>query len=136
MLSLDSAAGVVELVDAHDSKSCSARSVGSSPTTGTTTKKAVLEIQNGFFYAIYLHFVSEINFPRQDKSVPSFTPRRLHFPCLGVKMGVKKITGVTIWVTLNRVPMAHLKKVRNIYYIRWPFNFMVDCSKQDRCTEY
>ena len=28
-------AGVVKLVDALDSKSCSARSVGSSPTTGT-----------------------------------------------------------------------------------------------------
>ena len=29
-------AGVVKLVDALDSKSCSERSVGSSPTTGTT----------------------------------------------------------------------------------------------------
>jgi hypothetical protein len=32
------AARVAELVDAHDSKSCSARSVGSIPSTGTTAK--------------------------------------------------------------------------------------------------
>jgi hypothetical protein len=30
---------VAELVDAHDSKSCSARSVGSIPSTGTTNIK-------------------------------------------------------------------------------------------------
>jgi hypothetical protein len=32
------AARVAELVDAHDSKSCSARSVGSIPSTGTNAK--------------------------------------------------------------------------------------------------
>ena len=40
---------MAELVDAHDSNSCSARSVGSIPTSGTKNKRAAP--QGGFFHA-------------------------------------------------------------------------------------
>jgi len=41
-------AGVAELVDAHDSKSCSARSEGSIPSFGTRMKRPFL-LLNGLF---------------------------------------------------------------------------------------
>jgi hypothetical protein len=44
-------ARVAELVDAHDSKSCSARSGGSIPSTGTT--KA--------FHICSLHLIAQLN---------------------------------------------------------------------------
>ena len=52
-------AGVVKLVDALDSKSCSARSVGSSPTTGTIWKMQLTlsprgEIKSNLHHLVYL----------------------------------------------------------------------------------
>lgn len=42
-------AGVAELADAHDSKSCSFWSVGSTPTTGIL-KKPVSYTETGFYF--------------------------------------------------------------------------------------
>lgn len=48
-------AGVAELVDAHDSKSCSARSVGSSPTTGTYSKARIRLTYSGFYFNCHVY---------------------------------------------------------------------------------
>jgi len=40
---------VVELVDTHDSNSCSARSVGSIPTSGTDDESSMSIRMSGFF---------------------------------------------------------------------------------------
>ena len=52
-------ARMAELVDAHDSNSCSARSVGSIPTSGTNNKRAAP--QGGFFGPKKNLLQSEVN---------------------------------------------------------------------------
>jgi hypothetical protein len=50
---------MAELVDAHDSNSCSERSVGSIPTSGTKNKRAAP--QGGFFVPKKNLLQSEVN---------------------------------------------------------------------------
>ena len=52
-------ARMAELVDAHDSNSCSERSVGSIPTSGTKNKRAAP--QGGFFVPKINLLQSEVN---------------------------------------------------------------------------
>jgi hypothetical protein len=43
---VDISTGVAELADAHDSKSCSSRSVGSTPTTGILSQGEILDTED------------------------------------------------------------------------------------------